>query len=162
MPISPGSSDPEDDDAAAGSEIDLDVPTPSASPREDAAVVVVVDDDSDIRAMLVRALGMTYTVYEARDGLEAQELLSLIPTPDALVCDVMMPRLDGIGLAKALRKDPTLQRLPILFLTAKGSALDVVNGINAGARHYVTKPFKIADVLAKVAAMTGATPTTKR
>jgi DNA-binding response OmpR family regulator len=105
--------------------------------------------------MLVRALGMQYTVYEARDGVDAKALLEIIPAPDALVCDIMMPRMDGLELAKSMRKDATLQRVPILFLTARGSALDVITGINAGARHYVTKPFKIADVLAKVAVMTG-------
>jgi DNA-binding response OmpR family regulator len=134
--------------------IELDVPTPSAMPSDTAPVIVVVDDDADIRQMLVRALGTKYTVYEAADGVVAQELLQVIPAPDALVCDVMMPRLDGLGLAKALRKDAVLGRVPILFLTARGSPLDVVSGINAGARHYVTKPFKIADVMAKVAQMT--------
>ena len=54
-----------------------------------------------------------------------------------------------------MRKDKTLQRVPILFLTAKDGAMDVIAGINAGARHYITKPFKIADVVAKVALMTG-------
>jgi DNA-binding response OmpR family regulator len=150
--------DPKKSKDAADS-IDLDVPSPSASPSNSARVVVVVDDDSDIRAMLVRALGMTYTVYEARDGLEARELLELLPAPDAIVCDIMMPRMDGLELAKSLRKDATLARVPILFLTARGSPLDVISGINAGARHYVTKPFKIAEVLAKVAAMTGTAPT---
>jgi DNA-binding response OmpR family regulator len=129
-------------------------PRPSAKPSETAQVVVVVDDDPDIRAMLVKALGMTYTVYEARDGEEARGLLEALPVPDALVCDIMMPRLDGLALAKILRKVPGLERLPILFLTAKDSPLDLVAGINAGARHYVTKPFKVADVVAKVKAMT--------
>src|SRR5579862_3547385 len=151
MAAGPGSKDRK---AQPTDAIELDVPTPSATPSENAPVVVVIDDDNDIRQMLVRALGTKYTVYEAGDGLAAQELLQIIPVPDALVCDVMMPRLDGLGLAKSLRKDPVLGRIPILFLTARGSPLDVVSGINAGARHYVTKPFKITDVLAKVAQMT--------
>lgn len=135
--------------------IEIDVPTPSASPGASAPVVVVVDDDDDIRTMLVRALGLKYTVYEAKDGVKAYELLLTLPSPpDALVCDVMMPNIDGLELAKRLRKEKVLSRVPILFLTARGSALDVVSGINAGARHYVTKPFKIADVLSKIAAMT--------
>jgi DNA-binding response OmpR family regulator len=128
-------------------------PVPVASPSPTAPMVLVVDDDDDIRAMLVRALGMKYTVYEARDGLEAREALDQIPPPDAIVTDVMMPRLDGIGFAKLLRKEAALQRVPILFLTARGSPVDVITGINAGARHYVTKPFKIADVLTKIAGM---------
>jgi DNA-binding response OmpR family regulator len=138
-------------------EIELSVaPSPTISAGNDAAVVLVVDDDPAIRQLLVHTLGRTYTVYEAHDGQEAKEILDAIPAPDAIVCDVMMPRLDGVQLAKLLRKDKVLQRVPILFLTAKGGAMDVIAGINAGARHYVTKPFKIADVVAKVAAMTGA------
>jgi DNA-binding response OmpR family regulator len=129
-------------------------PRPSATPGPDAAVVFVVDDDPDIRTMLVKALGTEFTIYEGRDGEEARALFEALPPPQALVCDVMMPRLDGIALAKILRKNPALERLPILLLTAKGAPLDLVAGINAGARHYVTKPFKVADVLAKVRAMT--------
>jgi DNA-binding response OmpR family regulator len=137
-------------------EVELDLaPTPAVSPGGDALVLVVVDDDPSIRAMLLHTLGKTYTIYEARDGQEAKYILEAIPAPDGIVCDVMMPRLDGVELAKALRKDKALQRVPILFLTAKDGAMDVIAGINAGARHYVTKPFKIADVVAKVALMTG-------
>jgi DNA-binding response OmpR family regulator len=137
-------------------EVELDLaPTPAVSPGGDALVLVVVDDDPSIRAMLLHTLGKTYTIYEARDGQEAKDILEAIPAPDGIVCDVMMPRLDGVELAKALRKDKALQRVPILFLTAKDGAMDVIAGINAGARHYVTKPFKIADVVAKVALMTG-------
>jgi DNA-binding response OmpR family regulator len=102
----------------------------------------------------VRALGVTNTVYEARDGEEARIMLEAIPVPDAIVCDIMMPRRDGLSLAQLLRKDKALKRVPILFLTAKTGALDVIAGINVGARHYVTKPFKIAELVAKVTAMT--------
>jgi DNA-binding response OmpR family regulator len=148
-------SDPVDDD---DEELELSLaPSPVVSPGEQAPVLVVVDDDASIRAMLVHALGKTYTIYEAEDGAQAKEILDAIPTPDGIVCDIMMPKLDGVELAKLLRKDKTLQRVPILFLTAKGGAMDVVAGINAGARHYVTKPFKIADVLSKVASMTART-----
>ena len=136
-------------------EIELSVaPEPVTSPKDDAPVLLVVDDDAAIRQMLVHTLGRTYTIYEARDGQEAKEVLDAIPTPDGIVCDVMMPRMDGVELAKLLRRDKNLQRVPILFLTAKGSTMDVIAGINAGARHYVTKPFKISEVVAKVAAMT--------
>jgi DNA-binding response OmpR family regulator len=154
----PGSSDgptpaAEDDDDPVEVEIDV-VPSPSATPGEHAPIVLVVDDDADIRNMLVRAMGLTHTVYEAGDGQEAREILQVMPVPDAIVCDVMMPRLDGLGLAKSLRQDPVLRRVPVLFLTARETPLDVIAGINAGAKHYVTKPFKVADVVAKVKAMT--------
>jgi DNA-binding response OmpR family regulator len=143
---------PGDDD---DEEVELGLmPTPSISPGDSAPVLLVVDDDPTIRQMLVHALGRTYTIYEARDGQEAKEILDAIPAPHGIVCDVMMPRMDGVELAKLLRRDRVLQRVPILFLTAKGGAMDVIAGINAGARHYVTKPFKIADLVAKVASMT--------
>jgi DNA-binding response OmpR family regulator len=130
------------------------VPTPAISPGPDAPVLVVVDDDKDIRQMLLHTLGRTYTVYEARDGVEAREILEAIPPPDGIVCDVMMPRMDGVELAKTLRRDKVLSRVPILFLTAKGGTMDVIAGINAGARHYVTKPFKLAELVQKVESMT--------
>ncbi|HEV3189672.1 MAG TPA: response regulator [Polyangiaceae bacterium] len=142
---------------ADDAEVELDIPAPVCKPSDDAPVLLIADDDPDIRAMLVRALRGTYTIYEASDGEEARRILEVIVAPDAFVCDVMMPRLDGVQLVKGLRKDPALQRMPVLFLTAKGSAVDVVTGINAGARHYVTKPFKIAEVVAKVASMTNKT-----
>ncbi len=135
-------------------EVELDIPAPVCKPSDDAPVLLIADDDPDIRAMLVRALRGPYTIYEASDGEEARRILEVLVAPDAFICDVMMPRLDGLQLVKGLRKDPALQRMPVLFLTAKGSAVDVVTGINAGARHYVTKPFKIAEVVAKVASMT--------
>ncbi len=143
--------------AAEGDEdpVEIDVvPTPSVTPGDQAPVVMVIDDDSDIRNMLVRALGLTHTVYEASNGEEARTILETIPVPDAIICDVMMPQLDGLGLAKSLRQDNALKRVPILFLSAREGPLDVVAGINAGAKHYVTKPFKVADVVAKVKAMT--------
>jgi len=149
-----------DDSTPGGDDDEVELalaPTPVVSPGDNAPVLLVVDDDPAIRMMLVHALGKTYTIYEAHDGQQAKDILDLIPAPDGIVCDVMMPRLDGVELAKILRKDKVLQRIPILFLTAKGGAMDVVAGINAGARHYVTKPFKIADVLAKVASMTSRT-----
>jgi DNA-binding response OmpR family regulator len=111
-------------------------------------VVLVVEDDAALRQMLVKLLGGKYTVFAASDGLEALDLLAQISVPDAVVLDVMMPRVDGLTLGRKLKADPRLSCVPILYLTAKNSALDVVAGINAGARHYVTKPFGTADLLA--------------
>jgi DNA-binding response OmpR family regulator len=103
--------------------------------------------------MMVRALGSLYHVYEARDGREALQVLETMPVPAAIVLDVMMPRLDGIELAKAIRAKPALHAVPILFLTAKGTPQDMMAGFSAGARHYVTKPFSVGEVVAKVQAM---------
>ena len=143
-----------DDDGDESLELDV-VPSPSTSPGDSAPVVMVIEDDPEIRNLIVRALGVTHTVYEACDGEEARTMLAAMPVPDAIVCDIMMPRLDGLTLVgQHLRKDPALKRVPILFLTARSAPLDVIAGINVGARHYMTKPFKLADLVAKVTAMT--------
>jgi DNA-binding response OmpR family regulator len=128
-------------------------PKPAASPSPNAPVVLIVEDDADIRAMLVKALGPKYRVYQAADGLEAEQLLPQLPAPAALICDVTMPRMNGLDLVRRLRENTAFTHIPVLFLTARTGVRDVVSGINLGARHYVTKPFKLADVVAKVDSM---------
>ena len=127
-------------------------PQPASLHKDpNAAVVLVVEDDASIRAMIVRALGMSYTVFEADDGQTALEILAQISPPACIVSDWMMPRLDGVELAKRIRADKNLKWSPVLLLTAKNHPLDVVQGINAGARHYLPKPFKMKELLDKVA-----------
>lgn len=121
----------------------------SEGPRK---LVLVVDDDVSIRTMVRQALeAKGYEVLDAGDGLQATELLAKTPRPPSLlICDVMMPSMDGLSLAKMVRAKKDLGAVPIIFLTAKSGPLDVVKGIQAGARHYVTKPFSVKDLLAKV------------
>jgi CheY-like chemotaxis protein len=126
-------------------------PTPAASAPGATRAVLVVEDDSATRDMVVRALASKYTVYAASDGKVAMDTLALIPAPDAIVCDVMMPQMDGLEFAKAVKTSGRFKSVPIIFLTALDGASDVVRGINAGARHYLTKPFKINELLEKVA-----------
>jgi DNA-binding response OmpR family regulator len=117
-----------------------------------AKTVLVVEDDADVRGLIVKALkAKGYGVVEATDGLKASELLGqLTVAPDLLICDVMMPTVDGFTLAKLVRARKELRSIPIIFLTAKTSPEDVVLGIKLGARHYVQKPFSIKDLLDKV------------
>lgn len=115
-----------------------------------APVVVLAEDDLAVQDILVKALGRTYTVYAASDGNEAVDLISRLPAPSAFLLDVMMPGKDGLTIARMLHADPTRSGVPVLLLTALGSPKDVISGINVGVRHYVTKPFKLADVLSKV------------
>jgi DNA-binding response OmpR family regulator len=72
------------------------------------------------------------------------------PAPRLIVTDVMMPRLDGMQLVARLRAEPRLAAIPVIMLTAKGTPRDVIQGINSGVRHYITKPFKQDDLLSKV------------
>ncbi len=132
-------------------------PTPvSVSDSKGARSVLVVDDDDAIRRLVVRALRTEYTVFEARDGEEASQLLDVHPRVDCVVMDVMMPRLSGTDLARKMRADPVLKHVPVIFLTAKRTATEMAEGISLGARFYLSKPFSLKVLLAKVGeAMSG-------
>jgi putative two-component system response regulator len=111
---------------------------------------VIAEDDPAIAAMLQKLLSQHYDVSVAHDGRQALLLAAQAPRPALLLLDVMMPGLDGLGVAAEVKKNPELKAVPIIFLTAKTGATDVIKGIQSGARHYITKPFKLDDVLAKV------------
>jgi len=112
--------------------------------------ILVAEDDPDLLRMLehiMRALGDVTTAF---DGQDAFEKAQISPPPDVIVTDVMMPRMDGYTFAKQLKAIPALAAVPVVILTAKTGPRDVISGINAGARFYVTKPFKTDDLVAKV------------
>ncbi len=118
--------------------------------------VLCVEDDPDLLRMIARVLSTITDVQTAGDGKEALGILQTSSRlPSLIVSDVMMPRMDGLELAAELKKDPRLARIPLIMLTAKGGALDVISGINAGARHYLTKPFKHDELLSKVKKILG-------
>ncbi len=110
-----------------------------------------MDDDRAVRDSLRRSLEFNgYQVALANDGVEALARINGL-APDALIVDVMMPRLDGIETTKALRAAGN--DLPILVLTARDSVNDRVDGLDAGADDYLAKPFALEELLARVRAM---------
>ena len=114
--------------------------------------ILVVEDDDSVRALLSRQLQSDYDVHQAADAQAAlQALKAMTRVPDLIICDVMMPGMTGLQFAKQLRGTNEYKSVPIIFLTARTGALDVIEGINAGARHYITKPFNMKDLLDKVA-----------
>jgi CheY-like chemotaxis protein len=117
----------------------------------DKRCVLVVDDDESVRTLIVRQLAEHYTVFQAADGPSALTLLGSVRRPDVIVCDVMMPGMSGTELVRTLKGNEAYKTIPVIFLTAKSGPLDVIEGINAGARHYLTKPFQMKDLLEKVA-----------
>ena len=124
-------------------------------PREDPLRarqrILVVDDDQAVRESLRRSLEFNgYAVALAGDGAEALAAIGQ-GAPDALVIDVMMPRLDGLETTRALRAAGN--DLPILVLTARDSVGDRVEGLDAGADDYLTKPFALEELLARLRAL---------
>jgi two-component system response regulator MprA len=113
--------------------------------------VLVVDDDRAVRESLRRSLEFNgYDVSLAGDGAEALAGIST-HRPDAVVMDVMMPRLDGIETTRALRG--VGNDVPILVLTARDAVGDRVDGLDAGADDYLTKPFALEELLARLRAL---------
>jgi two-component system response regulator MprA len=113
--------------------------------------VLVVEDDRAVRESLRRSLEFNgYRVSTAADGAEALAGISGI-APDAVVMDVMMPRLDGLETTRALRK--VGNSVPILVLTARDAVGDRVEGLDAGADDYLTKPFALEELLARLRAL---------
>ncbi len=126
---------------------------PTSTPDDtgsEAPAVLVVDDDDAARRLIVRALRTLYTVYEASDGEEAVRILERVPPVACVVTDIMMPRIDGVMLAKKMRADPRLRAVPVVFVTGRGEANNVLDGINVGARFFIQKPFKVKDLVEKV------------
>jgi two-component system response regulator MprA len=113
--------------------------------------VLVVDDDRAVRESLRRSLEFNgYDVSLAEDGASALAGISTT-NPDAIVMDVMMPRLDGIETTRALRS--VGNQVPILVLTARDAVGDRVEGLDAGADDYLTKPFALDELLARLRAL---------
>jgi two-component system response regulator MprA len=114
--------------------------------------ILVVDDERAVRDSLRRALELEgYEIELAEDGAHALQRLEAGDEPDAMVLDVLMPGIDGLEVSRTLRRKGS--RLPILMLTARTQVEDRVEGLDAGADDYLTKPFALEELLARVRAL---------
>lgn len=112
--------------------------------------ILVVDDEPSARDLVRRRLEIEhYDVILAEDGWEALRKIKE-EHPDLVILDMMMPRLDGIGVVKRVREDSEIATLPILMLTARDRTIDMVHGLEAGADDYLGKPFEWVELLARV------------
>ncbi len=119
-------------------------------PTEDGrALVMVVEDNARLRQFVSSSLADDFRVVEAADGLEALQLLRSV-LPVVIVCDMMMPRMDGRGLVSAVRGDPALRTLPVILLTAHDDAEVRDDALELGASDFLTKPFSVRELRARV------------
>ena len=110
-------------------------------------LILVIDDDVDIRRSLSRELALAgYDTLTAADGVEGRELFEH-HRPDLVVTDVAMPRADGFAVISAVRRT---DRTPVLVLSVRGEEEDKVRALDLGADDYVTKPFYLRELLARV------------
>jgi len=138
----------------------IDEPASPAEPERAAAEagagdrggarILVADDNSDMRAYLARLLSaQDWHVEAVGDGQAALEAIRR-RAPDLLLSDVMMPRLDGFALVRALRQDEATRTLPVVMLSARAGGESGVEGLDAGADDYIVKPFTAAELIARV------------
>ena len=113
--------------------------------------ILVIEDSLFIRENAVMMLKLAgYEVMEAENGRKGL-LLAKMHLPDLIICDIMMPVLDGYGVLEGLLQDPVTARIPFIFLTAKISKTDQETGLESGAAAYITKPFNEDSLLETVA-----------
>jgi CheY-like chemotaxis protein/CRP-like cAMP-binding protein len=109
--------------------------------------ILIIDDNEDIRENTAEILSLggykTLTAENGKRGVEA----ALQEKPDLIVCDIMMPELDGYGVLHLLRKNPETENIPLIFLTAKAERSDLRKGMEMGADDYITKPFEEIELM---------------
>lgn len=112
--------------------------------------LLLIDDDPNLILLVKDYLEFRgYEVITAENGQEALDVLQK-ETPDMIICDVMMPQMDGYTLVEHVRKDARTSWIPVLFLSAKGQSQDRVKGLNTGADVYMVKPFEPEELVAQV------------
>ena len=113
-------------------------------------VVLAVDDDQDLLALMGKVLGTQYEVKLAGDGGDALALAAAAPQPDLVLLDVDMPGASGFEICQLLKDDPATARIPVIFLTGKTEATDQLEGLDLGAVDYLAKPVNAKLLLARV------------
>jgi DNA-binding response OmpR family regulator len=117
--------------------------------------ILVIEDDPSVRMLLDKSLrSRGYEVVTCDDGLAGLAMLEQIQ-PDLIIVDIMMPRLDGMTFVKAIKGNQATKPIPVIFLTSNNDPKTMIAGINLGAKHYVTKPFQMDQLLGKVAKALG-------
>jgi signal transduction histidine kinase/DNA-binding response OmpR family regulator/ligand-binding sensor domain-containing protein len=124
-------------------------PEPVEPAGEDRTKVLVVDDSAEIRSYVRRHLEPRYRVIEAADGEEALAR-ARVHLPDLVVSDLMMPRVDGHELCRALARDPELDWVPVVLLTARADTENKLEALGEGADDYLTKPFDVRELVARI------------
>jgi two-component system alkaline phosphatase synthesis response regulator PhoP len=123
--------------------------------------ILVVDDEIYIVHILDFSLGMEgYEVVTALDGEQALEKLQS-DKPDLIVLDIMMPKLDGYEVCKAIKSDPETRQIPVILLSAKGRNVDQKLGFDVGADDYITKPFSPRKLVERINQLLGQAVTEK-
>ncbi len=124
-------------------------PVPTTAPADGKPIVLIVEDNTDLRAYIREYLEADYAVQEAGNGKEGYDRATEI-VPDLVISDIMMPQMDGMELCRALKQDVRTSHVPVILLTARAGTDSKIEGLEIGADDYVTKPFETKELGARV------------
>jgi len=146
-----GSEEIENTNASTHLEYELDEKPKSIADeiQENSLKVVIVEDNSELRAFLKNILSRNYQCFDAADGIEGLQLAKDI-APDIIISDVIMPRMDGFQLCKLIKENLKTCHIPVILLTAKNAEDQVILGYEVGADAYITKPFDINLIITQI------------
>ena len=112
--------------------------------------ILIADDEANVRSLVSRALGQHFIVLEARDGQEAIEI-ARTHQPDLILMDLMMPRVDGNTACSIIKNDPATKQIRVVMMSGVGYELNKKLSLQLGADGYITKPFKLPELLETIA-----------
>lgn len=111
--------------------------------------ILIIDDNLDIRNYLMQMLSNDYNTLQAKDGIEGIEIAKK-EIPDIILCDIMMPKKDGLSTCKDLKSDISTSHIPVILLTARSSNMYEIEGLEIGANDFITKPFDPQIIKARI------------
>lgn len=138
--------------SAADVDVELDTPETEISMNPDKPIVLVIDDNSDIRSMVGQLLNNEYNIITASNGKEGVRMAARY-VPDLIICDVMMPVMDGMECCRRIKSEVTTSHIPVLMLTACTMDEQRIEGYDNGADGYLSKPFSSAVLLSRCASL---------
>ncbi len=122
---------------------------PEISLLKNVPLILIVEDNADARSFLRKSLSMHYRISEASNGVDGMAAAHEID-PDLIICDVMMPEMDGYELCQRAKSDPMICHIPVILVTAKADTEDKIEGLYSGADDYIFKPFNMTELLARI------------
>ncbi len=120
-------------------------------------ILVVEDESTLLETLALNLRDEGYKVLTAEDGEQALDI-TRDKKPDLIVLDIMLPKLDGLSVCRIIRRDPEVAEIPIIMLTARGTQGDKMVGLDSGADDYITKPFALGELLARIRAVLRRSP----